>query len=345
MGLIIIFLLSGLFLASVLLGAASRCLPTKELKRRARSGKDPRSAAIYRAAAYGGSLELLLVLTGALSAAGLLMIAADTSGWLLVGLVLVIGWLVLRRVPPVLSGWQWGAAALVAPLASGLLSLLQPVFGRVAAWMEQHRLLSSHTGVFEKEDLLELLNSQAHQPDSRIPEAELKMAKGALTFGDKSVGSIMTPRRVIKMVAATDTIGPLLMDELHTSGFSRFPVVKELTKSANPEIIGMLYLHDLIDHTDKGKVRDVMKKKVSFINETQTLRDALAAILKTENHLLVVVNNFEETVGVITIEDIIEQILGEKIIDEFDRYDDMRAVAGVEASKEESKHSSPEVVE
>ena len=155
----------------------------------------------------------------------------------------------------------------------------------------------------------------------------------------------MTPRRLVKMVVASDPIGPVLMDELHDSGFSRFPVVKEASKTANPEIVGMLYMHDLVGHLEKGRVRDVMKKKVYFINETQSLKEALAAFIRTEHQLLVVVNNFEEIVGIITIEDVLEQILGEKIVDEFDRYDDMRAVAGKEAEEGHDKHSEAEVVE
>jgi CBS domain containing-hemolysin-like protein len=334
-----------LLAACLLLGSASRALPPKELKRRARNQKDSQAAAIYKMVSYGTSLDLLLWLIGSLSVAGLLVMAAKAEAWIVVLLVLVLGWLVWRGRQLGSSAWRWKAAAILAPAATGLLSLFQPILGRIAGWLEQRRFSFYHTNVYEKEDLLELIHSQANQMDNRIPEPELKMALNALNFGDKSVGSVMTPRRVIRMVAASDPIGPLLMDELHASGFSRFPVIKESTKAANPDIIGMLYLHDLVGHTEKGRVRDVMKKKVYFINEVQSLRDALAAFLKTEHHLLVVVNNFEEIVGVISLDDVLEQILGEKIIGEFDRYDDMRSVAGLEAKKDEDKHSQSEVVE
>lgn len=339
MELILILALTVLLLASLLMSAVVNSLPLKEWKRRARVHKDLDSSRIYKAAAYGSSLDILLWKIGSVSAAVLLIKASNASPWLVVALALVLGWLFWRGIRINLAQWHVKAAAATAPLFSWLLNYLQPILGRLADFLEKNRLLPPHTRVYEKEDLLEIIKSQGHQHDNRIAEAELKAAAGSLTFGDKEVSSVMTPRRVVKMVASTDSIGPLLMDELHASGFSRFPVVKELSKSANPEIVGMLYLHDLVGYVRKGRVRDVMKKKVHFINEAQTLKDALSAFLKTENHLLVVVNNFEEITGVITMEDVIEQILGEKITDEFDRYDDMRAVAGAEARNEETKHN------
>lgn len=345
MKLISILVLLGLLYCSVLLGSASRILPLKEIKRRARSQRDPQAARIYALSAYGLSAELFLWAIAALSAAGGLLLAASYGSWQLFILAVLVAWILWNRQTHNFSSWRWQLAAFLAQGASRLVSFLQPVLGPAAEWLEQKRLSLLHTNVYEKEDLLELIKAQGYQADNRISELELKAASGALTFGDKIVGDVMTPKRVVKMVAATDTIGPLLMDELHASGFSRFPVVKEPTKSANPEIIGMLYLHDLVGHAEKGRVRDVMKKKVYFINETQNLKDALKAFIKTEHHMLVVVNNFEEITGVITVEDVIEQILGEKIVDEFDRYDDMRAVAGVEAKADESKHSRAGMVE
>jgi CBS domain containing-hemolysin-like protein len=75
------------------------------------------------------------------------------------------------------------------------------------------------------------------------------------------------------------------------------------------------------------------------------LADALQAILKTRQHLFVVVNRFEEYVGVISIEDILEQIVGSPILDEFDQYDDLRAVAARQAEKDHKLHEqkAPEV--
>ena len=72
-----------------------------------------------------------------------------------------------------------------------------------------------------------------------------------------------------------------------------------------------------------------MRSRIFYINEAQSLREALAAFVKTRAHLLIVVNNFEEIVGTLTVEQLAEQILGHKITSEFERYDDLTSVAGL----------------
>jgi CBS domain containing-hemolysin-like protein len=341
----LIVILVLLFLASVLLDKAYRTLSVKELRRRARAGKNKDTASIYKMAAYGDSLKVFLWLVGGFSAAALILKAADWAAWFGILVILLTSWLIIMNQRLSVDGFLWKIASVLAVPTVSVLGFLQPVFSRLMRKARALKPVHVHTGLYDKEDLLELLNNQNSQIDNRVPEEDLKIAFGALTFGSKTVASVMTPRREIKLVAATDSVGPLLMDELYESGFSRFPVVSAPTKAANPEIIGTLYLRDLIHHEGSGKVKDLMKKKVYYINEAQTLRQAFDAFLKTQHHLLVVVNNFEEITGVITLEDVIEQIISEKIVGEFDHYEDMRTVAGMDAKTEHSKHSSSEVVE
>jgi CBS domain containing-hemolysin-like protein len=144
----------------------------------------------------------------------------------------------------------------------------------------------------------------------------------------------MLPRRQIKWVAASDSVGPMVMDELHQSSQIRFPVVKEITKAANPEIVGVLNLKDLLESLEnKGRIRDIMHKGASYINESQDLIDAVDGFLTSGQFLLIVVNNFEEVVGVLTIEDVFKLMFGAEISTEFDRYFDPRAVAGLDAQQ------------
>jgi len=142
------------------------------------------------------------------------------------------------------------------------------------------------------------------------------------------------PKRVVKMVAASETVGPILLDELSKSGHSRFPVYDE----KRDNIVGILYLHDLVASKETGRVDEVMSKKLTYVHEDFTLYQTLQAFLKTKRHLFLVVNSYEELVGIITIEDVIEQMIGRPIVDEFDRYDDLRAVAAAAAHKEHAAH-------
>jgi CBS domain containing-hemolysin-like protein len=229
--------------------------------------------------------------------------------------MLVPAWLMVWGKFPA-SGWAGGLAAFAAPIYAKVFYYLDPLLSRLARLFPSN--LPQHTGLYERKDLVELLGTQYKQADNRIPETDLKIAYNSIVFGDKSVGKIMTPLSKVKLVGANDTVGPLLMDELHKTGFSSFPVVKDTAKSAKMEIIGTLYLNDLIGYDGGGKVKDLATNKADFINEDDNLRQVLGAFLKTHHHLLIVINSFEEVVGVISLEDVLEQILGKKIADEPD---------------------------
>jgi CBS domain containing-hemolysin-like protein len=102
----------------------------------------------------------------------------------------------------------------------------------------------------------------------------------------------------------------------------------------NERFVGTLFLHDLVGLKKSGVVSQVMRQEVYYMHEEEQLAHALHAFLKTNHHLFVVVNTFEEFVGVVSIEDVLEQILGRQIVDEFDQYADLRAVARSMADKE-----------
>jgi CBS domain containing-hemolysin-like protein len=328
-----------LFLAAVLLDKAYKTVSVKELKRRAKSGRDKGSSSIYKLVALGGSLKLFLWLVGSLSAAGILLEVFNHSK-ILAAVVLIFGtWLALSDMTLKIGGIFWKLAALISIPAFKLINLLHPVLSGFSKFFSKVNPVAFHTGLYDKEDLLELLSYQNHQVDNRISEQDLKIASGALTFGDKLVRDIMTPRRAVKLVYGTDTIGPLLMDELHASGYSQFPVVNAPTKESTPQIVGTLYFKDLIEHQDRGKVSEVMQKGARHINENKSLRDALNIFLKSQHHLLIVVNNFEEITGVISLEDVMEQIIGQQITGELDGGETIRLEEDEGTKKEQKLHN------
>jgi CBS domain containing-hemolysin-like protein len=338
---LVYILLLAVFIKCVLLYKLYNSVPALELKRRARA-KDKRAEALYKVANYEAGLDILLWLMGTAAGITLFIWSARTSWWLSAIIMLLTAWLVIWAPSPKPDGWAGALAALFARYQAALLSFLHPVLGRLGSWFPPAGRVHVHTGLYEKKDLLELLSKQNKQLDNRIPPTDLGIAYGAMSFGDKTVSSVMTPRRKVKLVAAGDAVGPMLMDELHKSGFSRFPVVKDSTKAASPQIVGTLYLNDVIGHDGSGKVKDLARKDVFYVNESSSLRQALGAFLKTHHHLLIVVNDFEELVGVLSIEDVLEQIVGKPIIDEFDSYEDPRAVAKAEAKQERAAHAANE---
>jgi CBS domain containing-hemolysin-like protein len=335
---LVYILLALVFVKVILLYKLYNSVPAVELKRLARA-KNKRAEALYKVANYEAALDVLLWILGVASGAALFIWSARFSVYLAVGVIVVTAWLTIWAPAPRWNGWFGSLAAMLAKYQAAVLSFLNPVLGRIASWFPPAYRVHFHTGLYEKKDLVELLSRQSGQLDNRIHPADLTIAQGTVTFGDKLVRSIMTPRRQIKMVEAEETVGPMLMDDLHKTGHSRFPVIKEAaTKGTSPEVVGTLYLKDIVGYSGSAKVKSLARKDVYYINEDSSLRQALDAFLKSHHHLLIVVNSFEEIVGVLSLEDVLEQIVGSPILDEFDQYENLRAVAAMDAKKDRTGH-------
>ncbi len=339
MSTLLTLVLASLTLLAVSLQRTYSRVPLRELKHRARHG-DELAGAILKATGYGHSLRAVLWFLIGISSAGFFVYVSTTAPvWLALSASLTLVWVGFVLLPAArVTFLSERVAAWCAPAIGKILAYLHPLIDWVVRLIHRHKPLRIHTGLYDRRDLIDLLEQQQVQPDNRIEKAELDIALHALTFGDFTVGQRMTPRRMVKAVKAEETLGPIVMDELHTSGHSRFPVFE-----GKPDnMVGTLFLRDLIRTKQGGMVKSVMKPEVSYIHEDQSLLDALQAILRTHRQLFIVVNSFEEYVGIITIEDILEAVIGTPITDEFDQYDDLRAVAARSAKKEHQAHSKPE---
>lgn len=170
------------------------------------------------------------------------------------------------------------------------------------------------------------------QSQGVLTSDEKKLLLASLHFEDRKVHEIMTPKSVIDTIGRTEVLGPLVLDDLHKTGHSRFPVVD----GDIDHVVGILYVHDVLTldtsrkHT--AKVESAMSSRVFYIREDHSLKQALSAFLSTHHHMFIVINEYRETVGLITLEDTLEALLGRKIIDEFDAHDDMRQVAARNAN-------------
>lgn len=334
-------LLSIVFLVSLLLDKTLEGIPAKELRRIARASRGKKSAALYKLSAYGASSKLFLLLLGTLSASGMIWMAFNLGTWPGILAFLTIAWLIWLTRPRVqVKGALWALAGLSAQLINPAVALLQPMLMRVAG----QKIKPSPKKLYETEDLIDFLKRQRRQMDNRMPEADLKTAINSLTFSSKTVSQIMIPRSKVKWVTASDPVGPLVMDELHQSGQSCFGVVKETVRSGNPEVIGVLYLNDLLENLDKGgRIRDIMQPRVTYINETETMREATDIFLKSNTHILVVINNFEEVAGVLTLSDTLKQIFSVMAQSDKEPHNDIRDAAGSESPSADSHQSKREV--
>lgn len=187
---------------------------------------------------------------------------------------------------------------------------------------------NDHYDIESKDELL----SMVKQSGDVLTKDEKRLVINGLSFNEISIDTVMTPRSMIESVKSDELLGPLVLDDLHKKGYSRFPVVKDDID----HVVGILYVQDLlmIDPKSKSRRADaVMDKNVYYIRNDRSLKYALAAFLKAQRHLFVVVNEFRETVGLLSLEDVIEALLGRKIVDEFDVYEDLRKAAGTNPQK------------
>lgn len=247
--------------------------------------------------------------------------------------VAAFGWVVGLIIAAILA-LEYGAVARLAVvrfISSKIYRKVEPgllgVSQKYSSILRYFRVFSPEPEEITLHSRDELVHVVKEATQHIISNDEKKLILHGLEFPEKEVRDIMTPRSMIDAINRTEILGPLVLDDLHKKGHSRIPVIE----SDVDHVVGVLHLRDVLgvnSHSKSAaKVETAMESRVFYINERQTLTHALNAFLKTHHHLFIVVNEYRETVGLLTLEDVIEALLGRKIIDEFDAHDDLRAVA------------------
>jgi magnesium and cobalt transporter len=170
----------------------------------------------------------------------------------------------------------------------------------------------------DREDLLALLREASER--GLLDEEALAMLEGVLEVADLQVRDIMVPSVQMVFVRREDPAAKILPVVVE-SGHSRFPVMDEDRDS----IVGILLAKDLLrmyasGTREKFDIREYMRPAV-FVPESKRLNVLLKEFRRNRNHMAIVVDEYGGVSGLVTIEDVIEQIVGE-IDDEFDVEDD-----------------------
>lgn len=153
-----------------------------------------------------------------------------------------------------------------------------------------------------------------------IEEGEEEMIHSIFEFTDTTVGEILTPRITVFALEMEKTLEEV-WDEIIEQGFSRIPIYDKTID----KIIGILHTKELLkyDRQKDGKVRlEELTKKAFFIPTTKTLVEVLEDFKRKRTHIAIIVDEYGGTEGIVTIEDVIEEIVGE-IQDEFDQEDEV----------------------
>ena len=167
-----------------------------------------------------------------------------------------------------------------------------------------------------KEALIEILRNAENK--SLLDADALLMIEGALDVSETHVRDIMVPR--VQMIIIDHKAKPEdILSSVVESGHSRFPVIGD----TNDEIVGVLLAKDLLNYyADPKKVFDIkdMMRSTVFIPESKRVNVLLREFRMSRNHMAIVVDEYNGIAGLVTIEDVIEEIIGE-IEDEHDHGD------------------------
>lgn len=176
-----------------------------------------------------------------------------------------------------------------------------------------------------REDISALVESAME--DGSIEEEEYRILKNVMKFSDVLVADVMTPRTVVFSLNSDRTIGEIInLPEIQM--YSRFPIWEG--NSLDDGIVGYIVTKDILNAALRKKTNSLLReyaRDVQFIPENASLDDALDQFLKKRQHLMLVVDEYGGIDGLISMEDVMENILGVEIVDEADSVVDLRDLA------------------
>ena len=183
-------------------------------------------------------------------------------------------------------------------------------------WWQKLIRNSMDTSVLDHEELLNELRQS--QKNNIIATESLSMLEGVMQVDKLQVRDIMIPRANIRFLHLDDTFHDILTSVLD-AGHSRYPVFDE----DKDDVEGILLAKDLLKYVgneDAFDIEDIIRPP-SFVPESQQLNTLLTQFRNSRNHMAVVVDEYSGTSGLVTIEDVLEQIVGD-IDDEHDDVDE-----------------------
>lgn len=266
-----------------------------ELQRRGDKG------AIRRERLLGDVLAFRRVAAGVLLS---ILVLVGAGLWQAPGVLISLGvWLVGGAV----SRWKpfrRQAMRLYDKLEPWLLDTAQtvPILGKLFR-------TDTYTPRDQRLESVEHLLHMVDAADHILSTDQQEIIRRGVHWHDTVVGSVMTPAKDIFSVKHTELLGPLVLDDLHRSGHDRFPVIRGSIDS----VIGVLDITDFLEvSTDRRSetAQKAMTPDVSKINENGPLPVALRLLQKNRQHILIVTDAEDKTVGLVTLADLTGSLLG-----------------------------------
>lgn len=255
------------------------------------------------------------------------VVAARVLGNAWLGLflgVLTLGILLLSEIIPKTIGVVYSrqlSAVIARPLLV-LVWILRP-FVWLASLMTAVIARSSEREKISQEEIIVMARMSLRKGE--IDKSEMQVIQNILSLEDKKVQSVMTPRTVVFTLGGKKTVKEAQSrEEILTH--SRIPVFFDNSE----DIGGIVHRRDILNAVAKDEIElklEELMKPVHFVLEKDRLDKVLQLFLDRSEHLFIVIDEFGGLAGVITLEDVLEEILGREIVDEFDEVTDMRELA------------------
>ena len=245
------------------------------------------------------------------------------TGWVLVGAALVIALVVLfvgAEVAPRTMAVQHTEAVAIRT-ARWVQLLVTPLWPIASVLIWAGNVIAPGKGLKQgpfvtEEEIREMID--VAESDEVIEESERAMIHSIFELGDTVVREIMVPRPDMVTVSATDSLGTVA-DTILRAGHSRIPVQGSDDRDT---IIGLVYAKDVLRRLhangDEEGPWDALLRAPTFVPELKPVDALLREMQADKIHLAIVVDEYGATAGLVTIEDILEEIVGE-IVDEYDR--------------------------
>jgi CBS domain containing-hemolysin-like protein len=244
------------------------------------------------------------------------------AGLAATGIMAVIGFVLVGVSPRQLGrAHSGGVVRYSAPLIRFLCWILGPIPGWLVAIGSTVApgAPSGDEAFFSEEEFRELVD-RATESDM-IEDSEAELIQSVFDFADTLVRSVMVPRTDIVSIESGSSLEQAMALFLR-SGYSRIPVIGENAD----QIRGILYLKDVaaaLHRPDQPSVRqdvDAIAREARFVPESKPVSDLLSELQQESTHVAVVIDEYGGTAGLVTLEDLIEEIVGE-IVDEYDSND------------------------
>lgn len=327
----ILILASGLF-SGLTLGLLS--LSKSELEMKIKTG-NKKAEKVY-SVRKRGNLLLCTLLVGnvAVNSAISIILASVVSG-LLAGVIATSIILIFGEIIPqaTFSKYALELGSRTTWLVKIFIVIFFPICFPIAYLLDK-ALGREMPTIWNKKEIGEIVKIHEDSSISDIDADEERIILGALSFSDKRVKDVLTPRTEIVAFKEDSILNIKVLNKIKKSGHSRCPVYKDNIN----DVVGILFVRDLIALKIGKKLKDVYKKgNLINISLNTKLDVILNRFIKNRTHMAFVFDEYGELEGLVTLEDVIEEILRVEIVDETDTVVDLRKRALENAKKKLAK--------